>query len=107
MIDYLLVLIIIALGVFIYFKDKEQNKQVNKLLSAIMARSPQDYKDLKLADHTNIKVEPNKQMAKDLPVINDQSEYISLSQATDEQFMDAIHHELEEPDPEEEKGFFN
>lgn len=108
MLDYFLVFIIIALGCFIYLKDKEHNKQVNELIKALMAKSASDYREMKLADNTKIKIEPNKQMAQDLPINNDLPDYIPLNQATEKEWDEAIKHELEPKKTEDQStGFFN
>lgn len=97
MIDYLLLIIIIALMVFTYFKDREHNQQVNKLIKAIISKNAQDYTNLTLAENTELNMpHPNEPLG---PIDDD---LIPVGQADQDVFDKMIDRDLNPVDEDEE-----
>lgn len=81
MIDLILTGIIIALIVGFGWHMRESAKAQNKLINALLSKTPQDLTNLTLADHTTIKPEVTKA----------DPDLVPTDQMTDDEFMDHIH----------------
>lgn len=57
MTEFILAIIIVAMMVFIYLRDKDHDKQINQLIKGIIAKNPQDMVNLTLAEKTRIEME--------------------------------------------------
>ncbi len=101
MIDILLVAlligVLIAMGFFLYHKDREHNKQINQLIKAVISKTPQDYRDLTLSENTKIEMKPDQGP---LGVLND--DFVSLGAADEFAFDKMIKQQLENNDSIEE-----
>ncbi len=79
MIDYILAAIIVVLLGYIYLKDQQHNKQINRLINAVIAKQPQDLVNLNLSEATKIeRTEP--------PLGPVDDDLIPMSEASDELF---------------------
>ena len=79
MIDFALVVVIIALLGKIAWSDYQDRKERAKLINAIVAKTPEQFRDIEFVD----KVQPPKMEPQ-------QSDLISTSQLTDQEFMEHI-----------------
>jgi negative regulator of sigma E activity len=66
--------VIIALVGLIGWQEYQNRKERNKLMNALMSKNTQDFKELELAERTNIKIKPD----------NDIPDLIPTDQLSDE-----------------------
>lgn len=57
MTEIILGLIIIGLLIFIFYKDRDTNRQVNRLIQGIIAKSSQEYVNMTLSEKTKLDLE--------------------------------------------------
>ena len=78
--EIILVVVILILVAFIWVKDKEHNKQQNRLINAVIAKTPQELAHLTLSEKTKIDLE-NKPPLGPIP-----AEFTEIGSADDETF---------------------
>lgn len=84
MIDLVLGAIILSLIAYIAWERRETRKEQSKLINALVSKTPEQYRDLVLAD----KVEPIK------PPVERAPEFVHESEMSDEQFDEMIKKEI-------------
>lgn len=84
--------VVIALLVKDYFKDREHNNQINRLIKAVVSKTPQDLVNLTLAEKTRVEME-NKPPLGDL-----QDEFTQLGTSNPELFDRMIDDQLKSDD---------
>lgn len=84
MIDLVLGAIILALIAYIAWERRETRKEQSKLINALVSKTPEQYRDLILAD----KVEPIQ------PPIDKAPEFVHESEMSDEAFDELIKKEV-------------
>lgn len=81
MIDILLTIIILSILGYHGWYVNEVNKEKKSLVDALIAKSAEELKDLRIAENTKIKIEPKRQG--ELP------DLIPIESVDDEQFLEA------------------
>ena len=73
--------VIIALLIFIGVREYLSSQERKKLLNAILARSPREFKELEMIDKTKIELKPESEKPSDL---------VPLEELGDEEFEKAV-----------------
>ena len=84
MIDYVLGGIVLALIAYIAWERRETRKEQSKLINALVSKTPEQYRDMILAD----KVEPIQ------PPVQQPPEFVHESEMSDVQFDEMIKREV-------------